>query len=374
VGPDRASPPLSVETFETLEAVDALAAEWAALEAATPEATGFQSFLWCRLWLGVWPRAGRRRARIVAVRESGVLVMLWPLQIEQRFGVSLARWLGEPMTQYGDALALPGAGRTRWRAAAEAEFSRWRDVDLFAFTRLRADGALVRSGFAAREGGEALAAPFVALSVDAPLARRRHKSLERRMRRLANYGAPVFEEIVDPAERLQAVRAALALKRQWLREKGRFSAGLGAAAATRFIEELAASGFLRVHCLRIGETIAAIDLGFVAGGAFRSFLGAFDERFAAGSPGLALLPLLMERCAREGLQRFDFLPPADPYKQLWARDATPLGVRYAPVTLRGRAAAFAFDSLRPLIKQFLAATASTNLLPARGEKVARRAG
>jgi CelD/BcsL family acetyltransferase involved in cellulose biosynthesis len=351
----RAIPSLRIEIVDTSDGLEALSAQWAALEALTPEATGFQSFGWCQRWIDVSQAGGMRcRARVVTVREGGVLVMLWPLQIERRLGVSLVRWLGEPITQYGDALALPGVDRPRWCAAVQAEFRRWRDVDLFALARMRMDSALVGSGLPTWPDRDGLSAPFVDLSPAALATRRRHKSVERRTRRLATYGAPVFEEVVDPAQRLQAVREALKLKRRWLREKGKFSAGLGASVAAHFIENLARSGFLRIHCLRIGETIAAIDLGFVAGASFRSFLGAFDERFAAGSPGLALLPHLIERCAGEGLARFDFLPPADPYKQIWATDATPLRAHYAPVTLRGRAAALALERARPMAKRFLA--------------------
>jgi CelD/BcsL family acetyltransferase involved in cellulose biosynthesis len=113
-----------VVCIETLDSVEALGPEWSALESRTPEATGFQSFPWCFTWLRV-SRAGAA-PRIVCVREEERLVFLLPLQIERRFGVVIARWLGEPMTQYGDALALPGERRRigarwpkrKWRAGA----------------------------------------------------------------------------------------------------------------------------------------------------------------------------------------------------------------------------------------------------------------
>lgn len=77
-----------VDCVGTLDGVAALAAEWAELEGATPEATGFQSFVWCHTWLRL---AGARvTPRIVCVREAGRLVLLAPLQIERRFGVAIA--------------------------------------------------------------------------------------------------------------------------------------------------------------------------------------------------------------------------------------------------------------------------------------------
>ena len=91
------SPALAVEVAATLSAIDALAAEWVELEQATPEATGFQSYAWCRNWIEA-ARDSALQFRVVVLREKGRLCMLWPLQIESILGARVARWLGEPMT------------------------------------------------------------------------------------------------------------------------------------------------------------------------------------------------------------------------------------------------------------------------------------
>jgi CelD/BcsL family acetyltransferase involved in cellulose biosynthesis len=332
------------------EGIEALAPEWAALEARCPEATGFQNFDWCAVWLreAAW-REEPLRPRVVTVREAERLVMLWPLQVETRFGATIARWIGEPMTQYGDALAEPGAGRSRWRAAAEAEMARWRDVDLVALTRLRADGVVSASGAAIRFCESAVSAPF--LDLRAGGCARRHKSVERRARRLERLGPLSFEESLDPAARESAARRALAMKRAWLDEKGLMSVGLSAPTTGDFLAGAARAGVLRVHVLRVGGEPAAIDLGLCGGGFYRLLLVAYDPRFAQGSPGQVLTARLIERCAALGLSGFDLLAPADPYKFMWAGAAVAMGERYAPRTLKGRAAAFALARLRPLAKR-----------------------
>lgn len=338
------SQPCRVTCVETLDGVDALAAEWAALERATPEATGFQSLVWCRTWLSL--SGARLSPRIVCVREGEQLVLLAPLQIERRFGVAVARWIGEPMTQYGDALALPGEGRRRWRALAEQEMARWRDVDLVALTRLRADGVIADG----RSFGEALAAPYVDLRQWKP---RRHKSVERRARRLEAQGPIALVEPDAPASRESFARRAIALKRAWLRDKGAYSAGLSHPVSEQFLAALARDGFLRINALSVGGEIAALDLGFVAGDVYRSLLGCFAPRFAAGAPGQALTSRLIARCAAQGLSRYDMLLPADSYKLAWATGETRMEARFLATTLRGHIAAFALARLRPLAKRAL---------------------
>ncbi|MGJ0391730.1 MAG: GNAT family N-acetyltransferase [Methylocystis sp.] len=337
-----AAPPIEIAWIETLADVDALAAEWAELEAATPEATGFQSFAWCRTWLAV---AGERaRPRILCLREGGRLVMLLPLQLQRRLGVSIARWIGEPLTQYGDALARDEARRAHWRRLAEHELGRSPDVDLIALSRLRAGGVMADGTTA----GEAVSAPYVDLRV---AKARRHKSIERRTKRLASYGPLALVDAESPAKRESLARHGLALKRAWLAARGGYSTGLSNPIAEEFIAALARDGFLRVNVLCVGGEVGAVDLGFVGGGAYRSFLGCYDDRFAEGSPGQALTGQLIARCAAQGLSAYDMLLPADAYKLGWATGETRIEARFLARSLKGRLAAFMLTRVRPLAKR-----------------------
>ena len=282
---------IHVETLTTREAIDAAATAWGALEAETPEATGFQSFAWCRAWIEA-ARGERLEFRVVTLHADGRLVMLWPMQVEARFGARILRWLGEPMTQYGDALALPSNERTRWRDPVLAEIGRWRDVDLIALTKLRCDGVLAGAGLELACGGEELAAPFVDLRA-LPPQRRESKSAQRRRRKLMAFGEVRFERAATASRARELMRAALAQKREWLREKGFFSCGLSHGATSSFLDLLAQGEVFRLHALTAGPHIAAIDIGFVRNGAYRSLLGSYDLRCAEGAPGHALTTQLI---------------------------------------------------------------------------------
>ena len=291
--------------------------------------------------------------------------MLWPLQIDTMLGARVIRWLGEPMTQYGDALALPNPSRPRWRAAVEAELERWRHVDLIALTRLRANGALAGCGFSAISESKLLSAPFVDFRAR-PFNPGQTKSERRRARRLASFGEARVTQAATPSERLELLREALALKRQWLRGKGLVSMGLSNPVTATFLEKLAREGTLRAHALRVGSTVAAIDIGLASGGVYRSLLGCYDPRFASAAPGHALTHQLLNQLKSEGFASFDFLPPADPYKCARANAAIPLLSHLAPLTPRGHAAAFALKWLLPLAKRLLVANSSAALWTSQG--------
>jgi CelD/BcsL family acetyltransferase involved in cellulose biosynthesis len=346
---------LVVEIAASAQAVAALSEEWSALEAATPEATGFQSPVWCHAWALAAVQSGSAgRTRVVQVRRQGRLLMLWPLQIDARLGARVLRWLGEPMTQYGDALALPGPERAIWRAVAEAEIASWRDVDVVALTRLREDGVLAGCGLARTPYGEALEAPFADLRAGSS-AKPRSRSAKRRGRKLAAFGEMRLERASGAEESLARLHAALELKRDWLKAKGFFSAGLSHPVTTGFLASMAQGEFLQVHSLHSGERIAAIDIGFVHGGAYRSLLGCFNPHFAEGAPGRALTERLIEYYAGEGLHTFDFLAPADAYKLEFASGATPLFAHFASCGVMGALGSFALKRLRPAAKRLAGA-------------------
>jgi CelD/BcsL family acetyltransferase involved in cellulose biosynthesis len=347
------SPSICIEVAASAAAIAALADDWRKLETETPEATGFQNYDWCNAWMEAAASHGDRRAfRILCLRESGRLVMLWPLQIEKFFGVRVARWLGEPMTQYGDALASPGADRARRLGIALDEISRWRDVDLLALTRMREDGVLANSGLKATPHGEALAAPFVDLRKAEK--KKPGKSAARRARMLATLGELRLEETRTPRGRLEITRHALTLKRDWLRAKGFISAGLSHPLTAAFLERFSQIDASRIHALEIGGEPGAIDIGFVSRDAYRSLIGAYDPRFAQGAPGHALSERLIEYFTREGYASYDFLAPADPYKLAFASGQIALFAHFNARNPAGEAAGFVLKWLRPAAKRLLA--------------------
>ncbi|MGD0636384.1 MAG: GNAT family N-acetyltransferase [Beijerinckiaceae bacterium] len=345
---------IRVEIYESIGEIDQLAPDWIALEERTPEATGFQSFTWCRSWLAARQTSGSlAKLCVVAVFGDQRLVMLWPLEIEQQAKISIARWIGEPITQYGDILAEPGEDRVHWFEAAREHLWRRRGVDLFALSRLRGDSVLAQLALGLEAAGPRTSAPFVDLTCfeHRENGRSRHKSMSRRAKQLASLGQVSLRVVEDPAARIETVRTALAQKRFWLQAKGLYSTGLTHAATDAFFDRIAATGNLLVHALLVGQETAAVEIGFIHRTAYRSLLGTFGLRFAAGSPGHALTSLLLEKCAAQGLETFDFLAPNDPYKMIWAKKTVEIDTLLKPLTIWGHAGAFALKRLRPLAKR-----------------------
>jgi len=155
----------TVALVETLEEVLAVEADWRGLETRAPEATPFQGFDWCRAWIEATGAAGTPEAlRIVTVRDRGRLVLLWPLAIRRLWGFRVANWLGEPLTQYGDALVEMSEDRARWLDAAWDEIRSWPDVDALELRRVRADAAVVvLPALSNHAGRRADSAPFLDL-------------------------------------------------------------------------------------------------------------------------------------------------------------------------------------------------------------------
>lgn len=336
-----------VDVLRTLADIEAIEHDWRALEAATPEASGFQSFDWCHAWM----QAAQADAqwRIVAVRDGAELVALWPLECSRFFGARVVRWLGEPWTQYGDVLVVDDRSRRNRLAAAWREIASWTDVDLVKLGRVRADAALsALPGFAGRAIVHCEWAPFIDLQRARPAP---SKGLRARRRKLEAMGPVRFEILTKPSPRRACVAQAIAFKEAWLRSRGLPSSGLSHASLDALMASLANSETLVIGALKVGEDVAALELGLRTNGAFRSLLGSHDERFAQGSPGHQLIGHVADWCRAEGLKAYDLMVPADTYKRQWSNDEIAVDDHLMAMRLRGQLAATWYRS-RPQVKRF----------------------
>lgn len=335
-----------VDILRTLADVEAIEAEWRALEAATPETTGFQSFDWCHAWMRA-DASGRDRWRIVAVRDGARLVALWPLERSRMLGARVLRWLGEPWTQYGDVLVADDRSRLEHLATGWREIASWTDIDLVKLGRVRVDSALsALPGLSGRTIVHREGAPFI------DLPRRQAgptKAMRARCRKLEAMGPVRFDIVTGPAERRDCVAQAVAFKTAWLHSRGLASSGLSHAGLDALMASLADSGSLVIGRLRVGEEVAALELGFRANRTFRSLLGSHDERFAQGSPGHQLIGHMVEWCRAERLAAYDLMVPADAYKRQWANDEMVVHDHLVSVRWRGRIARAWYEG-RPGLK------------------------
>jgi hypothetical protein len=110
----------------------------------------------------------------------------------------------------------------------------------------------------------------------------------------------------------------------------------------RFFEELVARDLLMVSSLSAGDQLLAVHLGAFAEGRLYWWVPAYDEAYAAYSPGRLMLELILEASFQQGHTEFDFLIGGEAYKWYYAthtRLIGDLGVPPLSVRLNWAAAA-----------------------------------
>ena len=330
---------LDVEAVTTADALDRLRPQWAALWAAVPDATPFQSPEWLLPW---WRHVGEGDLLTLAVRRrggvaGGPLVGLLPLYVYRQQDDTRSLFpLGIATTDYLDALALPGHERAVMDAAL-ACLDRRRDAwDVAEWPQLR-DDAVLRNGTPPSDwtddAGEADCCPVLPLPAGAALGGVLPRGLAQNLgyyrRRLAKAGDAQYER-ADAATLDAAYAALLAL--HGARWATRGETGVLADDAVRrwhaeAMRGLLAAGVLRLHTLRLdGRVIAACYvLHDRPGPAARAYyyLGGFDPACHALSPGTLIVGHAVEAALAEGMTAFDFLRGREAYKYHWGATDRP---------------------------------------------------
>src|SRR5688500_9937384 len=93
---------LEVSVVRDQAGLDALAADWAALYAACPSATPFQSHAWSAAWARAYVPPGR--LRVFVVRSSAELIAVAPLYRTRRGPWSVLALLGGDISDFLDVL------------------------------------------------------------------------------------------------------------------------------------------------------------------------------------------------------------------------------------------------------------------------------
>lgn len=334
----------SVQILAGAEALERLSFEWRALAAASGRLSVFQSCAWA-VAAARYHEAKGDKVRVAVVRRDGRIEAILPVVLVRRAPVRVAKLLGDPVGQYGDALVAPDAAPDALALALAAV--RRLPVDVLQFRRLRDDSALapVLAG-ASRIVGKPIAAPFADLaacvSVDDLLlaagGAKQRRERARSRRRLGEQGEVAF--VVERGRAaIPALRAALALKRAWLAERGLASAVLDDGDATAMLERLAADSHegdgVVAMTLTVGGEPAAYEIGYLFGGRLHAYLGAVADRFAGASPGKVLMEDSMLWCRAEGVRIYDLLPSNDDYKRQWSTGAVMVRDMTEPVTILG---------------------------------------
>jgi CelD/BcsL family acetyltransferase involved in cellulose biosynthesis len=320
--------PLLAQALTDVAALQRLRPEWEALWWQARAATPFQSPQWLLPW---WQHVGQGRLASVALRcpESGTLVGFAPLYV-YRHAESGQRHLfplGIATSDDHDVLTRPG-DEARVLQALLAHLREQGDAfDVFDLPQLRSEAFVLR--LAAPPGWRLSIAdddahPVLAWETAPAIAQALAANLRTCRNRAARAGSLQFET-ADAASLPAMLEALFAL--HTARWSERAQAGVLADAAVRAwhraaAPQLLAAGMLRLQGLRLdGEWIALAhvlaDPAPAHARRSRYYIGGFDPRQAALSPGALLIHHAIASAHDEGARAFDFLRGAEPYKYRW---------------------------------------------------------
>ncbi|MFC3693059.1 GNAT family N-acetyltransferase [Chenggangzhangella methanolivorans] len=283
----------------------------------------------------------------------------------RRAGVTIGTALGDPVTQYSDALLAADAPRRlvglALRAIAEAE-----GVHLFDFRRVRAESPLTPA-LAAMTRADAVRAeaPYADLTRAADVSTlllevagaKHRRERARSRRRLAERGDLAFEVFRGEAA-VGPLAEAFRVKGDWLARNGHFSRVIEDPAALALLQEAGRDpvegASLVVARLSVGGAPAAYEVGLVRGRRFHAYLGAVVHDFAGASPGKVVMEDALGWAKAEGLETYDLLAPADRYKREWSTGAVAVRDFVAPMSWKGRLYAGPWHgTLRPALRRSL---------------------
>jgi len=346
---DSFSPPVPkschIEIVTARARFDELETEWNSLfERAARADQLFQNFNWLWHWANHFLN-DRTRLRIIAGWSEGRLVMVWPLAEVKTLGLRKLVWMGEPVSQYGDALVEPGS------LAQDLLAQGWAQV-----RALGADFALLRKTRAASSAGAAIADAICVKTTGAPvlefgnaksfedvllrLSPKARSSRRRLARRLMESGDVCFSNPAQKATPEVLIRHAFNLKRIWLEQRGRYSPAIESDSMLSFFIDAASSEArpveMPIDAIYCGAQPIGIAISLSCKGGTLGHIIAHDSGFEKQGVGIVLTEHVLRSSFERGCSRFDMLAPQDAYKMEWTDQAPLVHDWIMPFTLAGR--------------------------------------
>ncbi|WP_448625835.1 GNAT family N-acetyltransferase [Geodermatophilus sp. URMC 64] len=319
---------LSTEIVRDQAAFDALAADWAALHAASPTATPFQSHAWLAAWARVYCRPGR--LRVALVRDGGRLVAAAPLHLVRRGPWPILAPLGGRLSDFTDVLVAGGAeSAIRTLTGALLDEPGWCLVDL---PQVQPRGAALRwaadwpGRVTRRRSDTVLELP--ALPLPELLARVPSKTANVLRRKLRKLDASGVEATTLPVEEVaDAVATLLRLHAEQWTGRGidpehlsdRFAAHL-----TEAVPRMVADGSAVVVVYSLGGEVLGCQLDVLSHDLLGYYLAGISPRLK-GLIDVASLQVShdLELARAAGLPRYSMLRGTEDYKLRWRPETVP---------------------------------------------------
>lgn len=315
---------------------DRLERDWRRLfERAGRGSQVFQTFDWLWHWCNHFldNQECTTDLHIVTGRRNGDLVVVWPLAVQRCRGLRHLVWMGQPVSQYGDALVDQVRCRHEdlkrsWQFAVAAA-----QVDVIHLRKVRADAAcasVLQSSGASQVAMES--APFLDFTgVDSFESYQRRysgkarKNRRRLRRRMAERAPLTSKTVTDGAHRGGLAETAVVMKRTWLQARGLVSPALHSDKTRAFFRDAAASSShptgARTSVLKVGSQPAALQVSFVAKAHCAVHIIVYNLDFEKAGAGVLLMEDMIASAIDSGVETLDLLAPGDSYKLDWADGA-----------------------------------------------------
>jgi CelD/BcsL family acetyltransferase involved in cellulose biosynthesis len=365
--------PYRFELVTSRAAFDALESAWNDLyDRAGRGSQVFQKFNWnwhwCNHYLDEADAQSTLSLAIVTAWRGDRIALVLPLAVIRAAGLKQLVWMGEPVSQYGDALVEDGPGALpllteAWQYAIDQiqpDVANLRKVrDDAAIAPLLAELPHIKT--------QELAAPYLdigsAPDFDAyqerysPRSRRNRRRLGRRF---AERGKVQFERPGNGARARELALAAIDLKRDWLKDRGLVSTALFDPRMADFFADVAEGASHPADCqvsaLMTDDTPAAIEITLSSKDHIAMHVIVFNLAFEKAGAGVLLLEETIANAFGNGCRSFDLLSPADGYKVDWADAAVGVGDYAVPLSYKGSLYARVYLGLvRPGLKRALEA-------------------
>jgi CelD/BcsL family acetyltransferase involved in cellulose biosynthesis len=243
--------------------------------------------------------------------------------------------MGEPVSQYGDALLDPALSDDDLDAAFD--FVRALPADVLALKKVRADAAIAPL-LRRRIGPPAnpQSAPYVDFAgatcpemFEKRYSGKLRSSRRRHLRRLEDLGPVCFSHHGPSPQARALIPVALAFKRDWARRQGALARTIEDPRFERFFTAAASGGelspCLRVSAVTCGATIAGVEISVACKGRLFGHVLAPNPAFEKPGIGGILAGRSIVSALEQGFAAYDTLAPADAYKREWTTTAVDLG-------------------------------------------------
>ena len=273
---------------------------------------------------------------------------VWPLQLRQSRGHALLVDLGDPVNQYGGAVIAAGADHAATVARLLASATAIANADGLLLRKVHVDSALATAlATTGLKAGEGEAAPFITLkghsSFEAfykTLSSRTRRNVRQRRDKFEAAGKIEHHVCWGASEVIEALRRAMQLKQEWLDDNGLTSTAFSDPLFQPMIEALARGAAAGVELiamvLSIDGQAASIHWGFVSNRRYYLFMTARNQAFDQHAPGKLHIDYALKDCFALGLEVYDLLAPAAPYKLDWTKRVDQIQDYALPFTWRGR--------------------------------------